>query len=156
MDNNLAEAHTALATVLADYYYDWPLAEREFRRAIELNPSYATARQWHASCLSKMGRHDEAVAEVSRAMELDPLSILMRRERIMVLYYARRYDDAIREQKQIIEMDPGHPHRNLLVAMSYVQKHMYPEAIAELKGMGNGPMFVTMLGYAYAMAGPEA
>jgi len=155
LDDNLAQAHTALATVLADYYYDWPLAEREFRRAIELNPSYATARQWHASCLSKMGRHDEAVAEVSRAMELDPLSILMRRERIMVLYYARRYDDAIREQKQIIEMDPGHPHHDLLVAMSYVQKHMYPEAIAELKGMGNGPMFVTMLGYAYAMAGQK-
>ena len=156
LDDNLAEAHTALATVIADYYYDWPLAEREFRRAIELNPSYATARQWHAACLSKMGRHDEAVVEVSKAVELDPLSILMRRDRIMVLYYARRYDDAIREQKQIIEMDPGRPHRELIVAMAYLQKRMYPEAISELKAMGNGPMFVTMLGYAYARAGQKS
>jgi TolB-like protein/Flp pilus assembly protein TadD len=156
LDDNLAEAHTALATVIADYYYDWPLAEREFRRAVELNPSYATARQWHAACLSKMGRHDEAVVEVSKAVELDPLSILMRRDRIMVLYYARRYDEAIREQREIIEMDPGRPHRELLVAMAYVQKHMYPEAISELKAMGNAPMFATMLGYAYAMSGQKS
>jgi tetratricopeptide (TPR) repeat protein len=103
-----------------------------------------------------MGRHDEALAEVSKAMELDPLSMLMRRERIMTLYYARRYDDAIQEQKQINEMDPGRPHPNLLVGMAYIQKRMYPEAISELKSMGNGPMFATMLGYAYAMAGQKS
>ncbi len=77
LDDTLAEAHNALATVKGDYDWDWPGAEREFRRAIELNPGYATTHQWYGELLSELGRHEEAVAEIKRAQELDPLSLII-------------------------------------------------------------------------------
>jgi tetratricopeptide (TPR) repeat protein len=77
LDDTLAEAHNALAAVKADYDWDWPGAEREFRRAIELNPGYATAHQWYAEMLSELGRHEEALAEIKRAQQLDPFSLII-------------------------------------------------------------------------------
>ncbi len=99
---SLAEAHTSLAAVMTDYDWDWEGADREYRRAIELNPNYVTAHSWYAEQLSRMGRHDEAVAEARRARELDPLSLVSSMIVSWILYFARRYDEAI-------EWAPQHP-----------------------------------------------
>ena len=77
LDDTLGEAHTSLAYSLVNYDWDWRGAEKEYQRAIQLNPNYATAHQWYAECLSMLGRHTEAIAEIKRAQELDPLSLII-------------------------------------------------------------------------------
>jgi TolB-like protein/DNA-binding winged helix-turn-helix (wHTH) protein len=86
LDETLPEAHTALALVAENYDYDWPTAEKEFRRAIELDPNYATAHQWYGEYLSWIGRFDEALAESDRARQLDPMSLIVASDRGWVLY----------------------------------------------------------------------
>src|SRR5262249_16421363 len=95
LDDNLAEAHASIGAVIGNYDYDFAGADREFRRALELNPNYATAHQWLAENLSVLKHHDEALAEIRRALELDPLSPIMNRIHADTLLYARRYDEAI-------------------------------------------------------------
>ena len=75
MDENLSQAHASLAYVKMLYDWDWQASEKEFKRAIELNPNYAEAHQWYAEYLAYMGRHDESIKEAKRALELDPLSL---------------------------------------------------------------------------------
>ena len=95
LDDKLAEAHASLGQIAAYYDYDFVTAEREYRRAIELNPNYATAHQWLAEHLAAMKRNDEAMAEIRRALELDPLSVIMNRIYADILVDARRFDEAI-------------------------------------------------------------
>jgi len=97
LDDSLAEAHTSLAFVTAYYDRDWAGAEREFRRAIELNPNYANGHHWYAEFLSLVGRHAQAIAESQRARELDPLSSIIDSWVSSRYYFARRYEDAIKE-----------------------------------------------------------
>jgi Tfp pilus assembly protein PilF len=97
IDDSLAEAHASLAWSMFIYDWDWPGADREFRRAIDLDPSYATAHQWYAFSLAAQGRLDEALVESHTARELDPASVSVRRSLAHVYYYARRYDQATQD-----------------------------------------------------------
>ena len=106
LDDSLAEAHTSLAFV--NFYYDRDSAgaEREFRRALELNPSYANGHHWYAEYLSLVGRHQEAIAESQRARELDPLSNIINTWVSSRYFFAGRVDKAIEEGRNAVEMDP--------------------------------------------------
>jgi adenylate cyclase len=132
IDNTLAEAHTSLAVVMMQYDWDWAGTEREFQRAIELNPNYATAHQWYAEYLAAMGRLDEAIAKVKRAEELDPLSLIISWNVGRILIFARQYDQALEQGRKILELYPTSDwEAHDILALAYEQKGMYDEAIAE-------------------------
>jgi tetratricopeptide (TPR) repeat protein len=130
LDETLAEAHTALARVLAVYDWDWPGAAKEFKRAIELNPHYAGTHQWYGGYLEMMGRPDESLAERKQALELDPLSLAINFELAMAFYYARDYDHAIQQFQKTLELDPNFPLVHAHLPAAYEQKGRYDEAIA--------------------------
>ncbi|HET6669912.1 MAG TPA: tetratricopeptide repeat protein, partial [Pyrinomonadaceae bacterium] len=130
IDGELAEARTSLAYIKAFYEWDWAGAEMEFRRAIELNPNYATAHQWYAEYLSAMGRTEEALAEVKKAEELDPVSLIIGAVEAWILYFAHDYDRAIAKCLNVIEMDPNFAEAYEYLKRSYDQKGMYRQAIA--------------------------
>ena len=155
LDPLLAEAHASLGLVKSNYDWDWAGAEREYKRAIELSPSYAIAHLRYARHLSIVGRHDEAVAEIERAREIDPLSLVIRSNVGIALYYARRYDEAIRESRNVLAVDPNRFWSRVFVAMSYEQKGDYPEAIREsekVRAYFHGAPNVS-LAHAYALTG---
>jgi TolB-like protein len=131
LDDNLAEAHVSLANVLNSYEYNWADAEREFKRAIELNPNYSTAHQWYAEHLSAQGRSDEALAEIRRALELDPLSLIINTTYGGLLEDARRYDEGIAQLKKTIQMDANFSAAHCILASVYDAKAMYAEGVAE-------------------------
>ena len=106
LDDRLASAHYALATAHTWYDWDWQSAEREFRRAVELNPNDALGRNWHGGYLSLRRRHQEAIAEHERARDLDPLSLIVNANLARALYWARRYDEAIAQAQRTLELDP--------------------------------------------------
>ncbi|MBA2527039.1 MAG: hypothetical protein H0V18_14850 [Pyrinomonadaceae bacterium] len=129
LDEHLAEAHGSLGQYLIEYEYDWAGAEREFKRAIELNPNYASAYQWHAEQLMWEGRFEEAQKQARRAVELDPLSRIINSELARVALFARRYDEAIMIFKKNIELSPNwHGDYNYLW-YAYAAKGMYAEAV---------------------------
>ena len=106
LDDGLASAHYVLATARTWYDWDWQGAEREFRRALELNPNDALGRNWHGGYLSLRGRHDDAVAEHERARDLDPLSLIVNTNLARALYWARRYDEAIAQARRTLDLNP--------------------------------------------------
>ncbi len=128
LDPNLAEAHTTLALIAQNYDWDWQTAEREYRRAIELEPNYATAHHWYAECLALQGRFNEAFAEIDRARQLDPLSLIISTDRAVFFYYARQYDRAIEEFRAVQAMQPNFP-RSQIIIQVYLQKGMDAEAL---------------------------
>ncbi len=131
LDDRLAEAHASLGQVAAYYDYDFPVAEREYRRALELNPNYATAHQWLAEQLSTLKRFDEAFAEIKRALELDPLSLIINRIYADILLDARRFDEAIEQYKKTIELEPNFPNTHFFLGRAYEAKGMYDQAVSE-------------------------
>ncbi len=133
LDDTLAEAHASLGRVFAVYDWDWPNAEKEYKRAIELNPRYATAHQWYGGYLSVMGRSNEAIAERKRAVELEPLSLVINFELGLAFYYDRDYDRAIEQFQKTLELDQNFPAAHNFLPAAYEQKGMYNEAIAEFK-----------------------
>ncbi|MGH7726169.1 MAG: protein kinase domain-containing protein [Candidatus Eiseniibacteriota bacterium] len=106
IDDSRAELHASLGYVIRFYDWDWPRAEREFLKAIELNPGYANAHRWYGQLLSGLGRHEEALAQTEYALELDPLSLIIHTAVGDVLFYARRYEDAVSYYRRCIEIDP--------------------------------------------------
>ena len=106
LDPNLAEAHASLGFVRRFFDWEWSSAEREFQDTVRLSPGYATGHRWYGQLLSGLGRHEEAIAEVSRALDLDPLSVIIHTAVGDVLFYARRYDDAIEMYRKALEMEP--------------------------------------------------
>jgi len=157
LDDSLAEAHTSLAFVTLYYDRDWAKAEREFRRAIELNPNYANGRHWYAEFLSLVGRHTEAIAESERARELDPLSNIINTWVGSRYFFARQYDKAIEQYRNAVEMDPGFVPVHLVLGNALEQKRMYQEAITELEKAvslsGGSPVYMASLAHAYGVAG---
>ena len=129
LDDRLAEAHTSLAYIKHFYEWDAAGAEAEFKRALALNPHYATGHQWYAEFLSAMGRHDEAIAEIYRAADVDPLSLIVNAVEANILYMARRYDEAIAQSLEVIDMDPNFPEVYEYLKRSHDQKGAYREAI---------------------------
>ena len=132
IDDELAEAHNALAAIKKYYDWDWTGAEKEHKRAIELNPNYPTAHQWYAEFLFAIARFDEAVAEAKRAQELDPLSPIIYYSGGTVFYFSRQYDKAIEQFKKALNLDPTFPNAHGYMGLCYIQKGMYEDAIAEL------------------------
>ena len=130
LDEQLSEAHATLGTIKAAYDWDWPGAEIQYRRAIELNPNNETAHQWYAEYLSGMARHEEALAEIRRAKEINPLSLIINSVEAWILYHARQYDEAIAQAQKVVEMDPHFPEAYEYLKRCYDQKGMYREAIA--------------------------
>ena len=131
LDDTLAEAHASLGQITSYYDYDFATAEREYRRAIELNPNYPTAHQWLAEQLSALKRFDEAIVEIKRALELDPLSLIINRVYADILTDAHRYDEAIEQFHKTIELDPNFPTAHFFLARAYEAKGMYDEAVHE-------------------------
>ena len=132
IDDTLAEAHASLALIAENYDYDWQTAEKEFQRAIELNPEYPTAHQWYAEYLSWQGRFDEALAESERARQLDPASLIIATDHGAILYLARQYDRAVAQFRAVLDMDPSFARAQGLIAFSYVEQGKFAEAIDEL------------------------
>ncbi len=130
LDDRLAEAHTSLALIHENFDWDWQSAEKEFRRAIELDPNYATAHHWYAEFLAFQGRFDEALTESERTRQLDPLSLIIAVDRGAILYYARQYDRAIEQFRSVLAVDPNLPRARLIIA-PYLEKGMFKEALAE-------------------------
>ena len=131
MDDSLAEAHTSLAQVRELYDWDWLGAEKEFKKAIELKPQYATAHHWYSLLLVAAGRPDEAVIEAKKALELDPLSLIINENVGDVLCLARRYDEAIEQLRKTLDLDPHFGVAQYSLAIAYYGKGMYDEAVTE-------------------------
>jgi len=129
LDESLAEAHASLALIRENYDYDWPGAEKEFRRAIELDPQYATGHQWYAEFLSWQGRFEEAFAESERARQLDPLSLIIASDYGWILYDSRQFDKAVKQSQSVLELDPNFDHARALIIPSYFQLGKSDEAI---------------------------
>jgi tetratricopeptide (TPR) repeat protein len=140
LDDKLAEAHASVGQIARYYDYDFSTAEREYRRALELNPNYPTAHQWLAEQLSAMKRPDEAIAEIRRAVELDPLSVIINKIYADLLVAARRYDEAIEQYRKTIALDPTVSTTHYFLARAYQAKGMYDEAVNEFTlSSGAGP-----------------
>jgi eukaryotic-like serine/threonine-protein kinase len=133
LDETLAEAHTSLGWVTFIFDWDWPAAEREFSRAIQLNPRYPTARQWHAWLLVAMGRFDEALAEGRAAIELDPSSVSIRRSMGWLHYYARQYEPALDNLRRALALDPTAEETHRMLGLVYLQQGLYDDARASFK-----------------------
>jgi serine/threonine-protein kinase len=130
IDDSLAEAHTSLGGIKSDFEWDFAGAEKELKRALTLNPNYATAHHWYAQFLSTMGRHDEAIAEIKRAQSLDPLSLIINAVAGDTYTKARQYDLAIDQLRKTIEMDKNFSRAYRFLGNVYIEKEMYTEAIA--------------------------
>lgn len=133
IDDSLAEPHASLGGVRADYEWDFTGAESELKRAIQLNPNYATARHWYAQYLSEMGRHQEAIVEIKRAQELDPLSLIINSVLGDTYIKARQYDQAIEQLRKTIEMDKNFIRSHGYLGNAYQEKGMFNEAISEFQ-----------------------
>jgi TolB-like protein/Tfp pilus assembly protein PilF len=162
LDDTLVEAHTSLARVLFVYDWDWPAAEKEFKRAIELNSRYAPAHQWYGGYLTATGRFREADAEKKRALELEPLSLVINFEVGLASYFSRNYNQAIDQFQKTLELDANFPPPHTFLAAAYEQKGMLKEATTAFQKaitITQGPartQATAGLGYVYAVSGRKA
>lgn len=160
LDSSLAEAHTAYALIVQNYDWDWERAEREFQRAIALNPNYATAHHWYAEHLMWRGRFDEALRESERARRLDPLSLIIAADNGAILYFSRRYRQAIDKWRSVLQMEPDFP-RAHIIFLAFVEQGMYDEAFADVEAQRPwlpAPLYWSDLVFINARAGrmPDA
>jgi len=157
LDNTLGEAHNSLAFCLDGFDWDFASADKEFLRAIELNPNYATAHHWYAWHLSLLGRNDQAISEMKKAKDLDPLSLIINADLAELFLIAHSYDESIQQSRRTIEMDANFALAHNQLAQAYIQKQMFAEAVAELQKAiqisGGSPTFTANLARAYAAMG---
>jgi len=160
INESLAEAHTALGFVTYRYHLKWAEAEEHFKKAIALNPNYATAHQWYAGYLAASGRLNEAVAEAKTAHELEPFSLTIYSDYIRGLYYAGRLDEARKESLKLMETDPSFARAHYELGLVLEEAGKYEEAINEfklgLKALPDNVAALTALGHAQARAGKRA
>jgi len=158
IDDSLPEAWTSLALINDDYDWSFEEAERNFRKAIELNPGYPGAHHWYSMFLAKQGRQEQAIVEIQKALEVDPFSLLLNNAAGGTYYSGRQYDLSIEAYKKTLELDKNYAPAHIFLTLSCAEKGLYDEAIAsaqrgiELTG-GNYPLAIAFLGYAYAKAG---
>ena len=157
LDDSLGEAHTSLAFALDLYGWDWEAAETEYKQAIKLKPSYATAHQWYSWHLFMMGRNSEGMLELRKAESLDPLSLIIGADLADALCVAHLYDEAVQQSKKTLEMDPNFAVGHYELGQALVQKYMYDEAIAEFQRAielsGHSGAFDSNLAHVYAVSG---
>ncbi|MBI3697287.1 MAG: winged helix-turn-helix domain-containing protein [Acidobacteria bacterium] len=179
IDETLAEAHASLAFIQFHYEWDWANAEKEFRRAFDLNPNYTTLQQWYSRYSMAMGRTEASLAASKRGAELDPVDLPINGHLAWHYFYARQYDAAMEACRRTLELDPNHPLPHWQLGMVYEQKGEYQRAIGEFhiayalsggsparpsslaylyaleRGVlaGGNPVYLSSLGHAYAVAG---
>ena len=160
MDDSLADAHASLAFVRLYHDWDWSGAEREFQRAIELNPNYAPAHQWYSHLLMARGRTAESISEAKSAAEIDPLSLPANMNVGWQYHWARQPDSAVEHLRKLLEMDPNFEQGRWGLGLAYEQKGMFEEAAAEFRKAadlsGGSPVYLAALGHAYALGGKKA
>lgn len=132
-DESLAEAHTSMASIKAVTDWDWQGAENDYRRAIELNPNYATAHHWYAAQLMVQGKLDQARLEIRKAQQLDPLSLGINKDFAVILLYARDYDKALEQCRKTLEIEPNFRVMSTYIAQIYELQQKYSEAVSELE-----------------------
>jgi TolB-like protein/DNA-binding winged helix-turn-helix (wHTH) protein/Tfp pilus assembly protein PilF len=161
LDANLPEAHTALALIVQNYEWDWQTAEKEYRRAVALNPNYATAHQWYAEHLMWQGRFAEALAESELARRLEPLSLIIATDNGAILYFSRQYDRAIEKFRAVQELDPDFP-RARIVIYAYVETGRFQDALADIAKVRQvvgdelwTPWSCSRLAYVYGRSGQQ-
>ena len=157
VDSDLPEGHAVWGAIKVFFDWDWVTAERELRRALEINPNDATAHQAFAYCLEVTGRPKEALAEIQVAHELDPLSLVINCDVGIRFYFARRYDLAIEQYQRTLEMEPDFPIAHVWLGRAYEQKGMFQEAVGAYQKQvlilsGDGER-AAALGHAYAVSG---
>jgi TolB-like protein/Tfp pilus assembly protein PilF len=158
IDKELAEAHALLADLKYLFEWDWPGAEREFRRAIELNPNYPTAHQWYANYLAVLSRPEEACAEILRAEALDPLNPVISMDVGFTCYYTSgEYEKAVEQYRKVLALDPDFALARFYLALAHVRRNDLAQAVTELetvKRLEPGePDPIALLGYAFAVNG---
>lgn len=157
LDDSLAEAHASLATLKMTYERDWGGAEREYRRALELNPNYALAHQWFAEYWMTTRNFDEALAEITKAQRLDPLSLMINTEVGWVYYFTHRQDRAIEQYRHVLVLDPNFTYAKFCLGLAYEQKGAYGDALRLLEGAvaewQGDPGATAALSHAYASSG---
>jgi tetratricopeptide (TPR) repeat protein len=160
IDDTLSDAHTTLANVKFNADWDWQGAEKQFQRAIQLNPNDAEGHRAYSVFLSAMGRPQQALAEIQTAQHLDPLSLITSSDVGWAYYFARRYDLAIEQCQETLELDPNFVGAHDCLGSAYLAKGNYSKAIAECQrattGSGNDLLRAAGLGRAYALAGRTA
>ena len=159
LDNSLAEPHAAVGAYYAGYGWNFEIAERENRKATEINPKYATAWHWRGNLLPILGKNDEGIAAGKRAEELDPLSAIISADTGFNMIIARRYDDAVEQGKHTLTIDPNFWYAHYIIGMAYELKGMHTEAVTSLqKSVEINPDSVTKgrLATALAKAGRRA
>jgi TolB-like protein/Flp pilus assembly protein TadD len=158
LDNSLAEPHATLGLLAENFELDWAKAEKEYKRAIELNPNYATAHQWYGGELEHRGRFDEALEEMKLAGDLDPLSIIIIKDTGEIYYVARKYDRAIEYFRRALEMDPNFVVAHMYLGLAYAQQQEFSSALAELQKarlQQDSQDILCELGYVYALSGKK-
>jgi TolB-like protein/DNA-binding winged helix-turn-helix (wHTH) protein/Tfp pilus assembly protein PilF len=159
LDEASTEAHTALASVYDEFDWDFLAAQREYKRAVELSPSYAVARDWHATVLIRLGMFAEAEAELRQAQELDPVSVLLI-GRLCGLLGITKPDEALAQCQKARELGPQHPTLFLHFSTAYYRNGMKPEAVAEARRLvemaGDNPSYRAWLGFYLAWGGQQA
>ena len=160
LDDNLAEGHTSLAYVKLSYDWDMDGAEHEFKRAIDLNPGYATAHHWYAHYFLANGQSERALTEIRRAQTLDPLSLSINVGLGWCLYHAHRYDEAIQQYATALKLDTNFSLAHATLGMAYVQKQSYADAMAEFNKAlalpGSHAFALANIARAYALSGKPA
>jgi TolB-like protein/tetratricopeptide (TPR) repeat protein len=156
IDDRQAEAYAALAWAAYVYDWDWQTADREFKRALELNPRYAPAHMWYSHYLETVGRSEESFAESKRALDADPLGLIINLHLGWYYLFARKYDLAIEQLQKTLELDPSFILARMFLGQAYQQKGMMEEAIREFQEAVNlserNPVYLGDLGHAYALA----
>jgi len=158
LDDGLAEAHASMALIAQNYEWNWPKAEAEYRRAIDLDRNYATARHWYAEFLTLQGRFSEALEEIERARQLDPRSLIIAADRGAVLYCAHRYKEAIEQLRAVLEMEPNFPRAHIVV-FAYIEQGMTVDAlrdVAEWQKIEDGPFTWMLSAYVHGRAGHKS
>jgi serine/threonine protein kinase/TolB-like protein/Tfp pilus assembly protein PilF len=158
LDDSLAEAHASLAYIRTYYDWDWADADREFQRALQLNPNDAAVRHRYSRFLSSLGRIDEALREIRLAQQLDPLSLIAKANVGVIYYFARQYDSAIKQLTDVLKEDPKFDVAYWGLGLCYEQKSMPAEAVAEMEkaaALSPDTNTIASLGHAYAIAGEK-
>jgi len=157
LDPDLAEAHTPLAAVLWLDDWEWDNAQTEFKRSLELSPSYPTANHWYAEYAMTMGRHEEAMARIKKSQDLDPLSLIISVAVGWAHYFARRYDEAIEQLRRTVDLDPNYPVTYWILGLLLRKIGQYELAITEgekgVKLSGGSPLMRAALAHTLGVAG---
>jgi len=157
MNEQLADAYASLAMISLQYDWNWKESEKDYKRAIELNPNYSVAHHWYGDgYLAGMGRFDEAIAELRQAQELDPLSLVIGTDLAKRLCFAGQYDEGMERFRRILEIDPDFVLAHYFLSQVYEQRGLYSEAIAELgriRSADTTGIITAQLGHIYAVQG---